>query len=138
MATISVAEFKTRLETLCTKGGGRGLPRSGHDQQILFKSIVLTLDSQRAYTETDLNQALGQWLVQVGQTIEIDHVSLRRHLVDEGYISRDSAGGLYTVSTAASDQFDPGIDALDPATVIVEAQLERERKKQEYLNKQNR
>ena len=47
MATISVAEFKTRLETLCTKGGGRGLPRSGHDQQILFKSIVLTLDPQR-------------------------------------------------------------------------------------------
>ena len=138
MATISVAEFKARLETLCTKGGGRGLPRSGRDQQILFKSIILTLAPQKTYTETDLNQALGQWLVQVGQTIEIDHVSLRRHLVDEGYISRDSAGGLYTVSTAASDQFDPGIDALDPATVIVEAQLERERKKQEYLNKQNR
>ncbi|MCB9100910.1 MAG: DUF2087 domain-containing protein [Anaerolineales bacterium] len=135
---ISSKEFKSRLATMCAQGGGRGLPRNLRDQQILFKSITLTLDPDKSYTETELNLALGQWQTEVGQMIEIDHVSLRRYLVDAGFVQRDSAGLTYHVSTVDSlDIFEPDVETLDPAAVIIEAQLDRERRKQDYLKKQN-
>lgn len=136
---ISSKEFKSRLAAMCAQGGGRGLSRNLRDQQILFKSITLTLDPDKPYTETELNLALGQWQTEVGQMIEIDHVSLRRYLVDAGFVQRDSAGLTYHVSTAdLADLFDPEVEMIDPATVIIEAQLERERRKQDYLKQQNR
>ena len=135
---ISSEDFKSRLATMCAQGGGRGLPRNQRDQHILFKSITLTLDPAKPYTETELNLALGQWQTEVGQMIEIDHVSLRRHLVDAGFVSRDSAGLTYHVSADNwVDLFEPDVATINPAAVIIEAQLDRERRKQEYLNQQN-
>ena len=84
MTKMTVTTFKNRLATLCLKKGGRGLPRKPGDQHIIFKSIALTLDASAVYTETDINLALTTWLDSVGQMIEIDHVTLRRYLVDAG------------------------------------------------------
>ena len=62
---------------------------------------------------------LKQWLAKIGQKIEIDHVTLRRHLVDEGYISRDRAGMLYKVNDAKmADLFEPATNTIDPAKAI--------------------
>ncbi len=136
MSIVTVDEFKSRLEALCAKKGGRGLPKKRRDQQILFKSIMLLLDPATEYTETELNQRLENWLAEVGQTVELDHVSLRRHLVDEGYLNRDKAGVTYRVSVEGmAGLFDPAIDKLDPAAVLEEARQRRELKKREYLNK---
>ena len=136
MTKITVTTFKNRLTTLCLKKGGRGLPRKPTDRHILFKSIVLTLDARATYTETNLNQVLIEWLESVGQLIEIDHVTLRRHLVDEGYLARDPAGTSYSVLPAAgADRFEPAIDALDPLVVIEEARRQQEEKKRAYLDK---
>lgn len=136
MTKITVAAFKERLAMLCLKKGGRGLPRKADDQHLLFKSIALTLDARAAYSETDINLALTTWLDSVGQVIEIDHVTLRRHLVDEGYLARDPAGTSYSVLPAAgADRFEPAIDALDPLAVIEEARQRIEQRKRDHLLK---
>ena len=136
MTKITVAAFKERLAMLCLKKGGRGLPRKADDQHLLFKSIALTLDARAAYSEADINLALTTWLDSVGQLIEIDHVTLRRHLVDAGYLARDPSGTTYRLRTeAGAALFEPAIDALDPLAVIEEARQQQEEKKRAYLDK---
>ena len=136
MTKITVATFKNRLATLCLKKGGRGLPRKADDQHLLFKSIALTLDASVIYSEIDINLALTTWLDSVGQLIEIDHVTLRRYLVDEGYLARDPSGTTYRLRTeAGAALFEPAIDALDPLAVIEEARRQQEEKKRAYLDK---
>ena len=133
MSKISTTEFKSRLETLCLKGGGHGLPRKPHDQAILFKSITLTLDPQRDYTEAEINEALAKWLADIGQAVEIDHVSLRRYLVDAGYLRRDPGGRSYRiVAEDEANLFEPAVDELEPGVVIQEALARRAQRKQQY------
>lgn len=138
MTKITVATFKNRLATLCLKKGGRGLPRKADDQHLLFKSIALTLDARAAYTETDINLALTTWLDSVGQLLEIDHVTLRRYLVDAGYLGRDANGATYRLRPeAGAALFEPAIDALDPLAVIEAARREQEERKRAYLEKKD-
>jgi hypothetical protein len=136
---ISIAEFKDRLAALCLKGGQRGFPRKPRDRHILFKSIILMLETQRTYTEAELNEELRQWLSQVGQTIELDHVSLRRYLVDAGYLIRDGAGRSYQVALEQTgDVLEPGIETLDPVVVLAEVERQLEAQKQAYLSQGKR
>jgi hypothetical protein len=112
------------------------LPKKHSDQHILFKSIVLMLDTERDYSESELNQAIEHWLEHVGQAIEIDHVTLRRHLVDEGYLIRDRAGVSYSVDAEARGElFAPGINAIDPIAVLEEAKKRIEERKRRYMGK---
>ncbi len=136
---ISIAEFKNRLAVLCLSGGGRGFPRKHRNQQILFKSMALMLETNQDYTEGELNECLQEWLSQVGKTIELDHVTLRRHLVDAGYIPRDLAGKRYrVVPEQPSGLFEAGIAEVDPVTIVEAASQEAEEQKREYLKKHAR
>lgn len=133
-AKITADEFKRRLEALCLSPGGRGLPRKRRDWDILFKSITLTLEPGRAYSEKEVNQALEEWLADIGQAIEIDYVTLRRHLVDNGYLVRDPAGISYRVGfEAIADLFEAAADTINPAAVVEEARRRKEQRKRQYL-----
>ncbi len=134
MSKITADEFKQRLEALCLSAGGRGLPRKRRDWDILFKSITLALEPGREYSEKEINGAMEDWLVGIGQAIEIDYVTLRRHLVDTGYLIRDLAGISYRVGLEAmAGLFEPTADAVDPAAVVEEARSRREQRKRHYL-----
>ena len=136
MQKIDTVEFEKRLEVLCLKGGGLGLPGKDRDQHILFKSMVLLLDAQRSYSEKEINAAMKQWLVKIGRAIDIDHVTLRRYLVDEEYLLRDSAGSVYRVNDKhGTDRFEPGIDAILPGTVIEDALERREQRRLRYVRR---
>jgi hypothetical protein len=63
-------------------------------------------------------------------------VSLRRFLLDEHYVQRDSAGQSYRLT--ATDwpyTFDPSIKTLDLEALIDEARAARELKKQQYMSR---
>ena len=131
---IRTAEFKNRLAVLCLRGGGREFPRKHRDQHILFKSITLMLETKRRYAEDELNECLAKWLSQVGRTIEIDHVSLRRYLVDAGYLTRDTAGRSYRVDSEQTvGLFEADIEDINPVAVVEEAYRDAEERKREYL-----
>lgn len=133
MSKISVDEFIRRLEALYLSQGGPGLPRRRLDRDILFGSIVLPLAADRTYTEPEVNQALRAWSSGIGQTIDLDYVSLRRYLVDEGYLVRDPAGTTYRVGTEViAERFEPAVGALDPAALIAAAQERRQQRKRRH------
>jgi len=97
---IAREEFETRLAELCLKSGVAGFPRKHKDRHILLKSIVLTMEQGREYPEADVDERIIFWLSDVARSIDFDHVSLRRWLVDERYLERDDAGSVYRVSAS--------------------------------------
>jgi hypothetical protein len=139
MSKITAAEFKQRLEALLLSPGGRGLPRKRRDWDILFRSITLALEAGRDYSEKEVNQVVEEWLDGIGRAIEIDYVTLRRHLVDAGYLVRDLAGTSYRVGLEAmAELFEPAADTVDPAAVVEEARSRKEQRKRQYLESRDK
>jgi hypothetical protein len=137
MAHIDAAQFADRFVSVVL--GGHGFPKRDLDRHILFISATLGLDPQRRYTEAELNAELIRWTACFGSSIDLDHVSLRRFLVDERYVRRDSAGSWYELATTSWPYtFDPAIKALDLEALLDEARRDRELRKQRYLGKGER
>lgn len=136
MLKITENEFKQILAKQCLSSGGAGLPRKDRDKQVVYKSILMTIDTARTYSEKELNEALKKWLADVGRNIETDHVNLRRTLIDERYLTRDPAGTEYQVNTdIIADLFEPDVDSIDPVAVIEEAIKLKEERRAKYQNK---
>ena len=132
--TICTREFEQRMIALCLGGVGPALPRRRRDRHILLKSVVLLLGHGRAYTEAAINDLLESWLDAVGPAVRLDHVSLRRHLIDRGYVVRDPAGGTYQVcpSQARRCLFEPGVDDVNPLAAVRAARAEREERRRRH------
>ena len=106
---IMLDEFVERLCRLGADRGPRGFPRRQRDREILMKSIVMGLDGERSYSEPQINARLQAWSRDVAPAIQIDHVTLRRLLVDRGHLERTTDGARYRVG------FPPGMVAFELA-----------------------
>jgi hypothetical protein len=129
---ITMSEFKKRFISLIL--GGRDLPKKRLDRHILFISSLLKLEPERQYSERELNDELHKWTIQFGTNFGLDHVTLRRFLIDEHYIKRDTAGMSYELERSGLPfTFDQAIERLDLEELINEAKREREERKLRYL-----
>ncbi len=117
---ISIDEFVERLCIVGASKGPRRFPRKPRDRDILAKSILLGLDSGDTYDENEINEVLLRWNSEIAPAIETDHVSLRRTLVDYGYLERRPDGTSYRVGfPPASVVFDLEIDDLDLRSTVI-------------------
>ena len=132
MIQITLAQFLSRFATLVMNGNG--IPNKREDRHILFVSAIMRLESGRAYSERQLNEALREWSDRYGVKVALDHVTLRRFLVDEGYVARDAAGTTYTLT---GDGFprtvDPLICTLNLDALVDDARRAREQRKADRL-----
>ena len=133
MSHIEASQFKDRFASLVL--GGQGFPKKGVDRHILFISAALGLEPQQPYSESEINDELRAWTARFGSRVSLDHVTLRRFLVDEGYLSRDTAGISYELTTAWPHTFEPSISTLDLEALVEEARAARELRKQQYMRK---
>ncbi len=128
MAHISEAQFAERFVAVVL--GRQDLPKKQLDLHILLISVVLALDPARSYSERDVNEELQKWVRRFGEGIGLDHVTLRRLLVDFRYLERDPSGALYRLETDhPAHTFDPSIRALDLDRLIDEAVRQRAERK---------
>ena len=129
-------EFEARLSAIC---GGRVmiLPRKQRDRHILFRAIAQTLESRSPYSERELNGSLREWVASIGLDASVDCVSLRRYLVDCGYLLRDRAGRLYTVRINGNEtvRFDSGIEALDVVDFLWSCKTRASARKRRWLGR---
>ena len=132
LAKISTEEFEERLAELSLRG--RSWPRNPRDRHILLKSMTLLLQTERDYTEQEVNARLMEWVEQLGQIIYLDHVTLRRYLVSAGYLSRDLAGRRYQVDEVKTrEMFEDAVELINPVAVVEEALRRSEEEKRAYL-----
>jgi hypothetical protein len=123
--------FETRLAALCLRRGAPGLPQSAADRAVLFKSVLLGMKGDGPRSEREMNAVLLAWLAEVAPAIESDHVSLRRAMVDEGWLVRDALGREYRAGDGrgAAAGFEASIDEVDPREVVRRAAEEAARRK---------
>jgi hypothetical protein len=57
----------------------------------------------RAYAEREVNDILREWLTHAGAMLDVDHVELRRWLVDNRLLDRDGFGRAYATGTPAPE-----------------------------------
>lgn len=134
MPHLSSSQFTERFISLIL--GARDLPKKPADRHILFVSAVLGLEPGQQYSESELNDKLMQWSARFGGNFGLDHVTLRRFLVDEGYLRRDAYGRAYQLAEDALPYtFDPALRAVDLEALIAEAKRAREARKQQYLKR---
>ena len=136
--SITLEYFSKRLADLCIKSGLQDLPKDVTDQHILLKSAILMVGQPgSSFSEKEVNERLELWFLEVGQIKFLDPVTMRRTLVDRGYLTRSKDGSSYQISHPGSSTvlFDEEIERLDVAQVIATAREEIARRKREYMEK---
>jgi len=127
---IGPEEFKKRLAGLCASGVGPGLPRRQRDTGILLSSMALCFERETRYTEREVGGVLQSWLEAAGPRVDLDHATMRRALVDFGYLDRDARGTTYQLSSPNPARFPTAWEGLDPLRILRDAQANAERRKQ--------
>lgn len=135
--SISRQRFEKRLAELCLRSGIIGFPKDNADQHILLKSAALILGQSGTFSEKEVNEKLEFWVHHICQVKGIDRVTLRRRMVDCGYLVRNKDGSRYHVvqSGPNADLFDVAIDQLDVEKLIEAAREEIADRKNSYLQK---
>lgn len=117
---IAPATEESRLRALLKSGFGAGLPRREADRFILLHALAGLFAAGEAPGEKAVTERLAHWLAGPGERLGTDPVTLRRALVDDGFLERDGRGQAYRRSRAherrvvfASDTPLPG--SGDPA-----------------------
>lgn len=128
--------FIKRLIDLCLRSGLSGYPTDITAQHILLKSAVLSMDISGTITEKEVNEKLKYWIT-LSQIKNIDHGTLRRRLVDAGYLIRTKDGSSYQVAPSRVHPpfFEESIEQVNVAEVLQTGREEIARRKQEYLEK---
>jgi hypothetical protein len=67
---------------------------------IVLGAAACAFAAGRDYREADVNAVLKAWLATVGTMFDVDHVELRRWLVDCGLLARDGYGRRYVRADA--------------------------------------
>lgn len=87
------ADIDTLLRNLLQTGALQALPANPHVRDTLLAVATGGLVRQRPYAEREVNDLLSAWLESVRSAI--DHVTLRRRMVDLGFLKRTSDGSRY-------------------------------------------
>jgi GNAT superfamily N-acetyltransferase len=94
--------YLDRIQALAPREGlslGAMHGASRADFALLMAAAALTFASGRTYSEREINEGLRQWLAGPGSMLAVDHVELRRWLVDMGVFTRDGYGRAYERAT---------------------------------------
>lgn len=137
MADISLAQFTDRFVALVLDA--RDLPKKAVDFNLLLYSATLGIEPGRTYSEAEVSDELERWILLFGRNFGLDHVTLRRFLIDGKYLRRDPAGTAYQLDPAGPRfTFDPAIRSVDLEALLAEARRERELRKQDHLRRSDR
>lgn len=109
------------------KGGAlRRLPKSHADLQIVIGLAASALDPQRTYTEAEVNEWLKEWMAGFTRPSALDHVTIRRYLVDYRFLLRDPAGASYrTNQTMINTVIEPAARSVQPLVLFEEIQQDQ-------------
>jgi hypothetical protein len=95
---IASDECDRRLRRILGPGATGGFPRKRRDQWILLHAIARAFSHDDRLSEKEATARIQDFLLGPGENLLLDAVTLRRALVDEGFVDRDPAGRDYRAS----------------------------------------
>lgn len=117
------------LKRLLANGRLTSLPKRPADQELLVALAAAQIDAHRSCVESEINDRLAAWLETISEPFGIDHVTLRRMLVDSGFLRRTHSGSAYKVSAEKSARIE-ALRGIDPVEVLAQVRKERELRKE--------
>ena len=73
------------------------------DFNLMLAAAAHAFAAGRNYAEGEVNDVLRDWLAHEGSMLSVDHVELRRWLVDCRVLARDDYGRAYTLGAPSPD-----------------------------------
>lgn len=123
---IDRAELELLLARLLKSGRMKRLPKSHKEQKIFVALAASILDPRKAYNESELNEHLADWLSAFVRTNSLDHVTVRRYMVDLGFLLRDPEGRIYRTNQAViGTVITPAARMVQPAQIFEEQSILR-------------
>ncbi len=118
------------LERLAIKDGAMLGNLSRPDQLLVLALAARCIPRSTALTEREVNAALKDWLAGTGAMLSVDHVGLRRALVDVGLWQRDGFGYAYgrprSIATADVADAADTLATLDAERIVATARTRRD------------
>jgi hypothetical protein len=121
-------ETRSALKRLLANGPLTAVPRRPADQHLLVTLAAAQFEPRKAYREAEVNETLKAWIQTFCEPYGIDHVTLRRLLVDSRLLSRTTSGSTYRINREKLGET-KALAAIEPAGVLAEVRSERESRK---------
>ncbi|MCY3621209.1 MAG: DUF2087 domain-containing protein [Gammaproteobacteria bacterium] len=127
---------RERVEALFRRllqpGRLEGFPKNPDDLSIVLAVATAGLERRRPYAESEVNEVLTDWLDSA--RADIDHVTLRRRMVDCGFLKRTTNGSRYFLNYGRVVEVlgDPAVDS-DVGAIIDDIAIERQERKNAFL-----
>lgn len=120
------------LQRLLANGPATQLPAKEADLEILLALAGAKFAPGREYGEREVNGMLRDWLATFCAPGSPDHVTLRRCLVDAGFLTRNKAGSAYaaTIGRVGEVIADAARD-VEPAAILEGIRRGRESRKRD-------
>jgi hypothetical protein len=106
------------------------MPKRPSDQQWLVTLAAAQFESQETYREVEVNETLKAWSATFCEPYGIDHVTLRRLLVDSRLLSRTTSGSTYCVNPERVAEIE-AVATIEPGQLLAEIRHERESRKRQ-------
>ncbi len=132
---LTAGEIEDAVARLFLDGAPGGLPRRHRDRLALLGAACLGVKAAagNGCSEAELNDALQTWLYSLKSDGPLDHVSLRRALVDEGLLERDACGRRYDLARLRFDSlFEPSVTGCDPLAAVAAARSRRDARRRAW------
>lgn len=128
---ISRDEAERVLSRIFRAGPLRHLPKSRKDTELLIALAAAYLDPQAVYTEKAINNEIREWMAGFTDSVTMDHVTLRRYMVDYRLVLRDDNGDRYRTNQMVLNAFiSADARSIRPIELFRQVQEEREARKQ--------
>ena len=119
------------LRRLLANGRLTAMPKRPADQELVARLAAARFGPGREYREAEVNETLVAWLEHLSEPFGVDHVALRRLLVDSRLLVRTSTGSAYRLNEAKSAGLE-GLASIDVARVLEEIAAERAARKSRH------
>lgn len=124
---MSPENSQRALRRLLANGPLTAIPKRPADQELVLQLAASRFEPGKAYRESEVNEELSRWLETFCEPFGIDHVTVRRLMVDSRLLARDKAGSTYRVVRTRTPRLD-----VEPAQVLAEIKAERKARKKEH------
>ncbi len=111
-------------------GEMRRLPKSRKDTEVVLALAASALDPREVYSEKGVNEVLAEWMTGFTDAVTMDHVTIRRYLVDGFFLLRDTGGTTYRTNQVIINQvIEPEARSIQPNLILEAVNRERAQRK---------
>ncbi len=96
MEKIAQDEFEKRVIDLLVRSSLYELPPKRKDLLIILETITSQF-KDGSFTEKETNEVIKDFISKIPR-LKVDHVKIRRALIDEGFLKRTPSGSVYTMT----------------------------------------